>query len=220
MTLLPDGLDDGFVDLAHGLYVVGADVEEVGVAVAGGLDAGGGEVFGVDELVAVAAIADDPDGFVVVDEFVEDGEEAEAAGVHDGGAADDDDVEVGGEVLQELFGGEFGFAVELDGGGDVAVFVDGVAKVGGPEAVGGDEDEGADAGGAGVLGEEAGGVDVGGPEEMLVQLRAVGELGGDVIDGVEAVLGEDALEESGVAEVALNAGEAGEASLRRARGRC
>jgi len=80
-------------------------VEEVGAAVAGGLDAGGGEVFGVDELIAVAAIAYDPDGFVVVDEFVEDGEEAEAACVHDGGAAEDDDVEVVGEVLQELFGG-------------------------------------------------------------------------------------------------------------------
>jgi len=44
-------------------------------------------------------------------------------------------------LLKGLFGGEFGFAVELDGGGRVAVFVDGVAEVGGPEAVGGDEDE-------------------------------------------------------------------------------
>src|SRR5579871_5873549 len=84
-----------------------------------------------------------------------------------------------------------------------------MAEVGGPEAVGGDEDEGTDAGGAGVLGEETGGVDVGGPEEMLVHF-AVRELGGGVIDGVEAVLGEDAVEKSGVAEIALNAGEAGE----------
>ena len=44
-------------------------------------------------------------------------------------------------------------------------------------------------------------------------ISAVGELGGDVMDGVEAVLGEDALEESGVAEVALDAGEAGERVL-------
>ena len=44
---------------------------------------------------------------------------------------------------------------------------------------------------------------------MLVHF-AVRQLGGDVIDGVEAVLGEDAVEKSGVAEVALNAGEAGE----------
>ena len=79
------GGDDGFVDFAHGFYVVGAYVEEIGFAVAGGEDAGGGEVFGVDELVAVGAIADDPDGLAVVDEFEEDGEETETAGVHDGG---------------------------------------------------------------------------------------------------------------------------------------
>ena len=45
---------------------------------------------------------------------------------------------------------------------------------------------------------------------MLVHLHTVGELSGNVIDGVEAVLGEGALEESGVAEVTLNAGETGE----------
>jgi len=84
-----------------------------------------------------------------------------------------------------------------------------MAEVGGPEAVGGDEDEGADAGGASVLGEETGGVDVGGPEEMFVH-AAVGKLGGDVMDGVEAMLSKDAVEEGGVAEVALNAGESGE----------
>jgi hypothetical protein len=59
------------------------------------------------------------------------------------------------------------------------------------------------------LGEEFCGVDVGGPEEMLVHL-AVGELSGGVVDGVETMFGEGALEERGVAEVTLNAGEAGE----------
>jgi hypothetical protein len=101
------GGDDGFIDLAHGLDFVGADVEEVGSGVAGGEDAGGGEVFGVDELITVGAVADDPNGFAVVDEFEEDGEEAETSGVHDGGTADDDDVEVGGEFLKNLFAGEF-----------------------------------------------------------------------------------------------------------------
>ena len=168
----------------------------------------------------MAAVADDPDGLAVVDEFEEDGEQAEASGVHDGGAADDDDVEIGGELLEGLFGGEFGFAVDLDGCGDVGVFVDGVAEVGGPEAVGRDEDEGADACCAGGFGEEAGGVDVGGPEELLVHLHAVGELRGGVEDGVEVVFGEDALEQGGVADVALDAGEAGEARCpRRVRGR-
>lgn len=102
----------------------------------GGLDAGGGEVFGIDELVLVVAGADDPDGFAVVDELEEDGEEAEPAGVHDGGAAEDDDVERCGEGLEELFAGEFGLAVELDGCGGVGEFVDGVAEVGGPKTVG------------------------------------------------------------------------------------
>ena len=59
------------------------------------LDAGGGEVLRVDELIAVAAVADDPDFFAVLDELEEDGEQAEAAAVDDGGAADGDDVEVG-----------------------------------------------------------------------------------------------------------------------------
>jgi len=53
--------DDGLVDLAQGGHVVGTYVEDVGLAVIHCLNAGGGEVLGVDELVAVAAIADDPD---------------------------------------------------------------------------------------------------------------------------------------------------------------
>ena len=44
---------------------------------------------------------------------------------------------------------------------------------------------------------------------MLVH-AAVGKLGGDVMDGVEAMLSKDVVEEGGVAEVALNAGESGE----------
>ena len=67
------------------------------------LDAGGGEVLRVDELVAVAAVADDPDFFVVVDELEEDGEEAEAAAVDDGGAADGDDVEIVGRIRRGSF---------------------------------------------------------------------------------------------------------------------
>lgn len=57
---------------------------------------------------------------------------------------------------------------------------------------------------------ETGGVDVGGPEEVLVELETVGELGGYVVDGVEVVGGEGLLEEIGVAEVALDTGETGE----------
>ncbi len=86
--------------------------------------------------------------------------------------------------------------------------MDGVAEVGGPEAVGGEKEEGADLGVGGGLAEELGGVDVRGPEEVLVEL-AVGELGGTVVDDVEAVLGEGAAEEGEVAEVALNTVKAG-----------
>ena len=125
------GVDDGLVDLAEGDDVVGADVEEVGVVVVEALDAGGGEVLGVDELVAVAAVADDPDLFVVLDELEEDGEQAEAAAVDDGGAADDDDVEILLVLFEDLFGGKFGAAVELDGVGGL-VFVDVVAEVARP----------------------------------------------------------------------------------------
>lgn len=87
-------VDDGLVDLAEGDDVVGADVEEIGVVVIEALDAGGGEILRVDELVAIGAGADDPDFLVVLDELEEDGEQAEAAAVDDGGAADGDDVEI------------------------------------------------------------------------------------------------------------------------------
>ena len=55
------------------------------------LKARGGEVLRVDELVAVAAVADDPDALAVLDELEQDGKEAEAALVDDGGTADRDD---------------------------------------------------------------------------------------------------------------------------------
>ncbi len=208
--LLLCGMDDALVHLAHGADVVRADVEEVGFAVAGGLNAGGGEIFGVDELIVVVAFADNPDGFVVVDELVQNCEQTEPARVHDGGAADHDDVEVRGELLQELLGGELGFAVELDGRGNVALLMNGMAEIGGPQTVRGDEDEGADSGGTGGLCEQTRGIDVGGPEQVLVHLHAVGELRSDMIDSVEAMLSEGALEKLFVAEVALNAREAGE----------
>ena len=73
-------------------------MEEVGAGVAKRLNAGGGEVLRVDELIAVAAVADDPDFFAVVDELEEDGEETQAAAVDDGGTADGDDVEIAGVV--------------------------------------------------------------------------------------------------------------------------
>src|SRR6202011_4761695 len=107
------------------------------------------------------------------------------------------------------FGGEFGFAVELDRGGDVGVFLDGVAEGGGPEAVGGDEDEGLDAGGECGFREEASGVDVRGPEKLLVQLHSVGELRGHVEDGCKPMGDKERLKQCGIADVALNAGEAG-----------
>ena len=41
-------------------------------------------------------------------------------------------------MLEEFFACEFGFAVEFDRSGNVALLVDRVAQVGRPEAVGGD----------------------------------------------------------------------------------
>ena len=55
----------------------------------------------VDELVAVGPVADDPYFAAFVDELKEDGEQAEATAVDDGGAANHDD----GEVVLELLEG-------------------------------------------------------------------------------------------------------------------
>ena len=182
-------------------------MEEVRALVIERLEAGGGEVLRVDELVAVAAVADDPDFFVVVDELEEDGEEAEAAAVDDGGAADGDDIEIVGVFGEDLFSFEFGAAVELDGIG-CFVFGDVVAEIAGPEAVAGDEDELFSAGIFCRLGEVAGAVDVGGPEEVVVD-GVVGELCGAVEDGGEFLCGQDFFEERSVAYVGLNAAEVG-----------
>ena len=83
-----------------------------------------------------------------------------------------------------------------------------MAEVAGPEAVAGDEDEFADTELLCGLGEVAGAVDVGGPEEVVVD-GVVRQLRGAVKDGGEGLLGEDLLEQSGVADVTLNAGEVG-----------
>ena len=48
---------------------------------------------------------------------------------------------------------------------------------------------------------------------MLVELEAVSELCGDVVDGVEVMGGEDLFEEGGVAKIALYEGEVGEGSV-------
>jgi hypothetical protein len=84
-------------------------VEEIGVRVIEGEDASGGEILRVDELIAVSAVADDPDFAVVLNELEEDGEQSETAAVDDGGAADGDDIE--GRrlvVFEDLLGGELG----------------------------------------------------------------------------------------------------------------
>ena len=106
-------------------------MEEVGALVGKGLQTRGGEVLRVDELVAVAAVADDPDFFAVVDELEEDREQAEASAVDDGRAADGDDVEVARVFGEDLFSGEFGAAVEFDGVGRF-VFSNVVAEVARP----------------------------------------------------------------------------------------
>ena len=155
----PGSLDDRFVDVAQRDDVVRADVEEIGAVVRQRLQAGRREVLRVDELIAIAAVADDPDFLAVVDELEENGEQAKAAAVDDGGAADRDDVEVVRVVGEHLFAGELGAAVELDWVWRL-IFGDVVAEVAGPEAVAGDEDELADAELLCGLGEVARAVDV------------------------------------------------------------
>ena len=78
----------------------------------------------------------------------------------------------------------------------------------GPEAVGGGEDELADAEAAAGLGDVAGAVDVGGPEGVVVD-GVVGEEGGAVEDGGRSALFGRGCRGAGVADVALDAGEVG-----------
>src|SRR5580692_7096213 len=134
-------------------------MEEVGSTGGQRLNACCGEILGVDELIAIAAVAYDPDFLVVVDELEEDCKQTEAAAVDDGRAANGDDVEVVGVVGEDLFACQFRAAVEFDGVGSL-VFGDIVAEVAGPETVAGDEDELFDVELLRSLGEVAGAVDV------------------------------------------------------------
>jgi hypothetical protein len=73
-----------------------------------------GEIVGVDELVAVGAVAEHDRVGAVGDPVEEDGEDAEAAVAEDRAGADDRDVEPGGGGPETRpLGGELGLAVRL-----------------------------------------------------------------------------------------------------------
>jgi len=97
--------DDRLVHLAQRNHVVGADVEDIGTVIRQRLQAGCGEILSVDELVSVAAVADNPDLFSVIDELEENGEQAEPAAIDDGGTSEDNNVEIVRVAGENLFGG-------------------------------------------------------------------------------------------------------------------
>ena len=82
-------------------------------------DAHRGEVVGVDELVAVGAVAEHDRVGAVGDPVEQDGEDAEAAVAEDGARAHDRHVEPGGGRAQARpLGGQLGVAVVLRRAGD------------------------------------------------------------------------------------------------------
>src|ERR1700728_680958 len=147
-------------------------MEDVRFAGLEGQDAGIGQIFGIDELVAIAAVANDPNGFAILNKFEQDGEQAEAAAIDDGGAAQDDNVKITGVASEDFFGGELGLAVDFSWCWRFA-FTNRVAGVAGPEAIGRGEDKFRNAVVAACFGEHAGGANVGGPEVALVERHAV-----------------------------------------------
>ena len=104
--------------LAHRAEAIGADVEDRRRRRAPSADAHLGEIVGVDELVAVGAVAEHEDVGAVGDPFEQDPEDAEPAVTEDGSRPDDGDVEALRRRLEAgPLGGELGVAVRLDGRG-------------------------------------------------------------------------------------------------------
>jgi len=77
--------DDRLEDIPERTDVIGADVEEVRSAELHGHDARRRKVVSVNELVAVAALADEPYGFVVINKLEQNGEQPETAAVDEVG---------------------------------------------------------------------------------------------------------------------------------------
>jgi hypothetical protein len=146
----------------------------------GGVDEGEGFVLGADGGEAVEAEG----GF-------EEGEDVGVARAVDAGRADDGDGEARGGGVDELFAGEFGFAVEVVGVGRGGFVLGGGGGVGADGGEGRDVEEALEVFGGG--GEDAsGGVGVGG--EVFGKGSAAGEagdveeevgVGEGLIDGVE-----------------------------------
>ena len=102
-----------------------------GPGVAGGENAHLGEIVGVDELVAVVALAEHEDVGPIGDPFEQDPEDAESTVTEDGPRPDDGDVEAVRHRLEaRLLGCELGESVGLDGRGTV----DGEHRIGGRHA--------------------------------------------------------------------------------------
>ncbi len=83
-----------------------------------------------------------------------------------------------------------------------------MAQIGCPQAVAGDEDKRLHTVGARRLRQQDSGVHVAGPKQFLVHARAVRELRGAVEDRIEMVLRKDVHQQRGLAEIALDAGQA------------
>src|ERR1700728_1797240 len=106
-------IDYGLIDVAQRPYVVRTHMKDVRLAWLESEHAGLHQIFGIDELVAIAAVADDPDSFAVVDKFEQDGEQAEPATIDNRWAAQDDDVEIARVAGKNLFGGQLGLSIDL-----------------------------------------------------------------------------------------------------------
>ncbi len=197
--------NDVAVDFVECLYVVRTDVEYGCSLVVQRKFAGVRQVFRVNELVAVIAVADHPKLAVFVDKFEEDGKEAESSFVHDGGATENDGIQLVLAGEEDLFAFQFRLAVDFDGIRDF-VFGDGVVEVLCPQAVRGGENElvytVADAG----ISDDFGTVHVRCPQ-IIDALAVVGEHGGQVEYCVELVFAEKFFDLFLVADVTEDAYE-------------
>ena len=154
-------------------------------------------------MVAVTAVADHPQFAVFIDELEEDGKQAEAAFVHDGGAAENNGVEFFFACKEDLFAFQLGLAVNFDRIG-FFVFCNGLVEVLGPQAVGRSKDEFVHiVTDAGVC-DDFGAVYIGCPQ-VVDSLAVVGEHGGQVENGVELVIAEDFFDLFLVADIAQDA---------------
>ena len=207
-----DGFDGGDEVIEGGGVVAAEVIDAVAVAWAGGgavVEGGedaGEDIVDVGVIAAGGAVAEDGDGFFLVDElhefgdsqiralsWAEDGEESEAG---DGEAME---VVVG---VADEFACFFGGGVGADGVIDVIGFGEGGFGVIAVDAGGGGEEELGGAGGDGGVEEVDGAVEVdGGVVGGVFDAGADAGHGGEVDDGVGVVLGEGFEDGVSVADV-------------------